>query len=225
MRKYRTLLFDLDDTLLDYTGDEKRCIIKVFDNNSIIAPENVYELYYSIDDWQEFSMGNITPKAIMCDHFRRLCQMLDINEGKIPSLCDEFYENFENCHRLKYGARKVLNYLKDKGYRIYIITNGFSEFIRKRIKDAKLEKYFDDIFVSEELDVRKPNKVFFDRVIARIGESKRQNILIIGDAPTTDVLSGINAGIDVCWLNDRDKYCNRKHRFEIKALKELINIL
>ncbi len=225
IQKYRTLLFDLDDTLLDYSGDERRCISKVFENNGIPFSEDVAELYYGIDGWQNFDLGSISPQSIISDHFCRLCKMLCVDKRQIPQLCQEFYTLMLGSHKLKYGALSTLRALKEKGYRIFIASNGFSGFSRKRIKDAKIQKYIDGVFISEELDVRKPNKVYFDKVISRIGESNRKNILIIGDAPTTDVLSGINSGIDVCLVNDKNRHCSLKHKYEVTGLKSLLQIL
>lgn len=222
---YRTLLLDLDDTLFDYTGDEKRCISKVLEKHGMLISNDIFELYYSIDDWQLFTMGDINSKTVITDHFRRMLKMLEVKSEKIAVMADEFYEAMINSHRLKYGARKILEYLSEKGYKLYIISNGYSDFQRKRIKDAKIEKFFEGIFISEEIDLRKPGEAFFNYVYNRIPESNLKNVLIIGDAPTTDVLCGINAGVDTCWLNDRGRTCKYKYTYKISKLNELTKIL
>ncbi len=191
----------------------------------MVFDDDIIELYYSIDDWQIFEMGNITSKSIISDHFRRMLKMLEFNDEDIAALGDEFYEIMINSHRLKYGARKVLEDLKSKGYRLYIACNGRSDFQRKRIKDSGISDYFNNIFISEEMDVRKPGKAYTDYIMARIPESNRKKVLIIGDAPTTDVLTGINGGIDVCWLNDKNGKCRYKYTYQIKSLKALTEIL
>lgn len=224
-RIYKTLFFDLDDTLFDYTGDEKRCIKKVMEGHGMMVDDDIFELYYSIDDWQLFTMGDINSKTVITDHFRRMLKMLETKSEEISVMADEFYEAMFLSHRLKYGALKTLEYLKDKGYKLYITSNGYSDIQRKRIQDAKIEQYFNGVFISEEMDLRKPGRAFFNYVFNRIPESNHKNILIIGDAPTSDILGGINAGVDTCWLNDRDKKCKYKYTYQIKSLKELMNIL
>lgn len=219
------LLFDLDDTLFDYTGGEKRCITKVLEKHGMLVSEDVFELYYSIDDWQLFTMGDINSKTVITDHFRRMLKILQVKADEISVMADEFYESMINSHRLKNGAKKIFEYLNEKGYNLYLTSNGFSDFQRKRIKDAKIEKFFKGIFISEEIDLRKPGKAFFNYVYNRIPESNLKNVLIIGDAPTTDVLFGINAGVDTCWLNDKNKKCKYNRTYEIKKLNDLTEIL
>ena len=224
-KTYKTLFFDLDDTLLDYTGDEKRSISKVFSEYEVPMADDVFDLYYSIDDWQLFTMGNITAKTVVTDHFSRMLKMLEIKGSKAEKMVDSFYEAMLSSHRMKNGALKLLQYLKEKGYRLYLTSNGYSEIQQKRIRDAKLQNYFDGIFISEEMDLRKPGKAFFNYVFNRIPESNLKNVLMIGDAPTSDILGGINAGIDTCWLDDKNKSCKYKFTYKIKNLKELMSIL
>lgn len=224
-RAYKTLFFDLDDTLFDYTGDEKRCIRKVLENHGMTVTDDVFELYYSIDDWQFFTMGNINSETIITDHFRRMLKMLQFDEDEIVVMSKEFYCAMCNSHHLKYGAKTVLSYLKDKGYKIYITSNGFSEFQRKRIKEAGIEEYLDGIFISEEMDLRKPGKMFFKYILDRIPENNLRNVLLIGDAPTSDILGGINIGVDTCWLNVDNRKCKYKYTYKIKSLNELKKFL
>ena len=140
-------------------------------------------------------------------------------------MVDSFYEAMLSSHKLKSGALKLLSYLKEKKYKLYITSNGYTEIQKKRIRDSKIEKYFDGIFISEEMDLRKPGKAFFNYVFNRIPESNLKNILMIGDAPTSDILGGINAGIDTCWVNNSDKNCKYTYTYKIKNLNELMTIL
>ena len=224
-KTYKILFFDLDDTLLDYTGDEKKCIEKVFEIHGMTISDDVFELYYSIDDWQLFTMGNITAKTVITDHFRRMLKMLEVSSDEISDMCDEFYEAMYSSFTLKDGVLELLNYLKDKNYKLYITSNGFSEIQRNRIEKSGIGKYFDNVYISEEIDLRKPGKAFFNYVFNRVPESKLKNVLIIGDAPTSDILGGINSGIDTCWLNNKNGKCKYKFTYEIDNLKELMNIL
>lgn len=211
--------------MLDYTGDEKRCIERVLKKHGMTASADIFALYYGINDWQHFSLGNISAKTVITDHFSRMLQGFRLTPEEITVMVDEFYKEMLSSHRLKYGARKLLNGLKEKGYKLYITSNGYSDFQRRRIKDAKIEQYFEDIFISEEIDLRKPGKAYFKYVIDRIPESKLQNILLVGDAPTTDVLGGLNIGIHTCWLNDKGRKTKFRYTYQIKSLAELSRLL
>ena len=224
-KRYRTLFFDLDDTLFDYTGDEKRCIKKVFEKHGMTADEDVYELYYSIDDWQHFQMGNITSKTIITDHFGRMLKMLEVKGEDLKTMVDEFFDYMISSHKLKAGAKEVLEYLCDNGYNLYITSNGFPDIQRKRIADSGIDKYFKGIFISEEMDLRKPGRAYFQYVMNRIPESKLNRVLLIGDAPTSDILGGLNAGLDTCWLASKGKVCKYKYTYRINKLKDLLDLL
>lgn len=222
-KKYKILLFDLDDTLLDFTGDEKRSIATVLSNHGLPNGEDVIETYYTIENWQVFEMGNITAKTAITTRFKQLLKMLEADNEQV--IIDEYYELMINSHKLISGALKLLRSLKNAGYRLYITTNGYPEFQRKRIKDARIEKYFDGIFISEEIDLRKPTPAFYKYVFNRIPESNRANVLIIGDAQTSDILGGINAGIDTCWYNPKGKKGRCIPTYEIKYFEELEKII
>ena len=94
-----------------------------------------------------------------------------------------------------------------------------------RIKKSGLEPFFDNIFISEKAGHQKPEKEYFDYVIENIQEKNRKNILIIGDSQSSDILGGVNSGIDTCWYNIDNEKPLYKTRFEIKNLLELKTIL
>jgi len=222
-KRYKILLFDLDDTLLDFTGDEKRAIKKVLSDHGLPCGEDVIETYYTIENWQVFEMGNITAKTAVTTRFKQLLKMLEATD--IQTIVDEYYELMINSHKLISGALKLLKGLKNAGYRLYLTTNGYPEFQRKRIKDARIQRYFDGIFISEEIDLRKPTPAFFNYVFNRVPESNKANMLIIGDAQTSDILGGINAGIDTCWYNPKGKSGRHIPTYEIKYFEELEKII
>ena len=94
-----------------------------------------------------------------------------------------------------------------------------------RIKNSGLKQFFDDIFISEKAGHQKPEKEYFDYVISNIPEKNRENMLIIGDSQSSDILGGINSGIDTCWYNPNNENPKYKSNFEIKNLFQLKEIL
>ena len=221
--RYKILLFDLDDTLLDFTGDEKKALTKVLGDHGLPNGRDVIETYYTIENWQTFEMGNISSQSVVTTRFRSLLKLLSAENA--DQIAKEYYDLMLKSHKLLSGALAMLRRLKADGYKLYITTNGYPEFQRKRIKDARIEKYFDGIFISEEIDLRKPTPGFYKYVLNRVPTSKRSDILIIGDAQTSDVLGGINAGIDTCWYNPSGKAGRHKPVYEIKYFEELEKIL
>lgn len=222
-KKYSVILLDLDDTLLDFTGDEKKAIKEVLSKYGLPCGDDVIETYYGIEHWQSFEMGNISSKSMVTNRFRVLLKMLEAEN--IDVIADEYYELMLNSHKMIKGALKMLRWLKAEGYKIYIATNGYPEFQYKRIRQARILKYFSGIFISEEIDRRKPTPAFFKYMFNRIPESKLSKYLIIGDAQTSDILGGINAGIDTCWFNPKGINGRYSPTYQIKSFEELQKIL
>jgi 2-haloacid dehalogenase len=120
------------------------------------------------------------------------------------------------------GAVEILDYLKER-YPLYVVTNGVGATQRKRLKASGLDKYFRDIFISEEAGSQKPQKEFFEYCFAHIKEAGPEEMMVIGDSLTSDIQGGVNAGIDTCWFNPQGKE-NRKRisvAREIRRLSEL----
>ncbi|MBR6509719.1 MAG: HAD-IA family hydrolase [Clostridia bacterium] len=225
-RRYNCILFDLDDTLLSYSREEKNCILKVLENHELPHSDDVITLFDEINDWHTFELGReITCYDVIVNHFARLLKMLEVKGEQLDSCLNEFYEGMRKSSKLNKGALKTLKYLKDNGYRIYITSNGYPDFQYPRIKKARISKFFDGFFISEEIGHKKPSPAFFNYVFTRIPESNRSKVLVVGDAPTADILGGINAKFDTVWVSNGKSRCKYKSTYTIKNIDELINIL
>ena len=222
-KKYKILLFDLDDTLLDFSADEKIAIRTVLENHGLFTGEDIIEMYYTIEDWQTFKLGDITAKTVITSRFCALLKIFGVENTEI--MVDEYYTLMQKSHKVISGALALLKRLNEKGYLIYLATNGYAQFQYPRIKASKLSKYFKDIFISEEIDLRKPSPSFYKYVLDRVPVSNKSDVLIIGDAQTADILGGINSGIDTCWYNPEGRVGRYKPTYEIKSYKDLEKIL
>lgn len=225
-KRYNCILFDLDDTLLSYSKEEENCILKVLENHGLPHSEDVITLYNEINDWHTFELGReITCFDVIVNHFAKLLKMLEVKGELFDSCLNEFYDGMKKSSKLNKGAIKTLKYLKEKGYKLYIAANGFPEFQYPRIKKARIFNLFDGFFISEEIGHKKPSPAFFNFVFSRIPESNRSKVLMVGDAPTADILGGINAKFDTVWLSRGRKRCSYKSTYTVKNIEELINIL
>lgn len=121
----------------------------------------------------------------------------------------------------------MLTDLKNYGYDLYVVTNGIKRVQIPRLADSHFAQFFSQIFISEEVGFQKPNKNFFDFVFENIEGSEPQNSLIIGDSLTSDVLGGINAGIDTIWFNPKNNKNLVKYKasYTVNNLFEINNIL
>lgn len=131
----------------------------------------------------------------------------------------------EDCTPI-HDALRVCRILYERGYKLSIITNGRSTTQHSRLSHSELTPMISDLFISEELGCQKPKKEFFDAVFSKLQISVSK-ALVIGDSLTSDIIGGIQYGIDTCWFNPKEAVNTmlQKPTYEIKQLNELLSIL
>lgn len=219
---YTSLFLDIDNTLLDFNMAEKVAVKKVFKAYSLPCDDDAVKNYSDINRsyWERFEKGEIPKSDIFEGRFKTFLEFYSLS-GDTAAISRDYCANLSEGYFKVEGAEEILKYLKQKNYRLYATTNGLSLTQFKRIKNSGLEPYFDKVFVSEETVHQKPEKEYFDYVIDHIPEKEKSRMLIIGDSQSSDILGGINSGIDTCWFNPTGAIPKYKSRYEISALSEL----
>lgn len=227
MANYQTLLFDVDDTLLDFGATEKQALALLFEEQQLALTAEMEERYTLINQslWASFEEGKIERDEVVNTRFSTLFKEFEKEVDGI--LFEQKYRNYLNeGHDLIVGALDLIHELKND-YNLYIVTNGVSKTQYRRLRDSGLYPLFKDIFVSEDTGYQKPMKAYFDYVFARIPNFSKENALIIGDSLTSDIKGGQLAGIDTCWFNP-EKKANKtgiKPNYEIHKIEDLYQIL
>lgn len=227
--KYDYLLFDADDTLLDFKKSEDISFKKILEKNGIKDDlKQLHHSYMGINDalWSDHAKGLVSKDFLKTERFRKLLKMHDLDgdhyqmsEDYLNTLADEVYLINETLELLNILYKKIP---------IIIVTNGIGHVQHKRFANTGLNNLVDLVVVSEECGYSKPDKRIFNHTfdLLKINpESSR--ILMIGDKLETDILGANNVGIDSCWFNP-DKLENKTSivpTFEIKNLLELLKIL
>lgn len=226
MKNYTTLLVDLDGTVFDFLKSEKVAIKAALKMNGIPFEDATARRYSEINTvyWSKYERGEIKREEIFENRFITLLDEIGIT-ADTKKLSDDYFVELSKGHDLKENAKEVLEKLKEKGYFLVAATNGVSKTQYRRLRDADIEKYFDVVCVSEDAGCQKPQKEYFDYVISKCPEKDRSKMLIIGDRESSDVLGGINAKIDVCWLNEVGEAGHYNIKYEIKELLDLLDIL
>lgn len=98
------------------------------------------------------------------------------------------------------GASKLLQELYPN-YEIMIATNGPKKAAINKLEKSKLKSYISAIVCSKEVGFSKPMPEFFDTLYNKTENKDKNKMLLIGDLLTTDILGGMNNGIDTCWFN------------------------
>ena len=224
--KYTTLYFDLDNTLLDFSASEKAAISKLLSAYGIEPKPEYASTYSKINKtvWGRFERGEIAREEIFESRFIEFTETIGVKVDT-AKMSNDYFSFLAEGHDVLPGAKEVLEYLKGKGYTVCATTNGVSKTQHKRIAESGLEKYFDYLFISEDTGHKKPEKAYFDYVLDNTPEKDKRRILVIGDSQSSDILGGINAGIDTCWLNAAGETAIYASTYEIGNISQLKNIL
>lgn len=224
---YKYLLFDLDNTLLDFDLAEDKALTMLLLEQNIDDVEGYKKVYSSINKklWSKLDNKEISREFLINNRFKNLFSHFGINvDGKYLAKRYEYFLGMQGDHIA--GAVDLLEILKDN-YEIYAATNGFYNIQTNRLKNSVLEKYFKDIFISEIFDVQKPDKRFFEIIASKISNFEKTRALMIGDSLSADIKGAINFGIDSVWcnFNNLDNNTEIKPTYEIKNYSDLLEIL
>lgn len=225
MQRYTTLLIDADDTLLDFKKAEQTALGLMMHSRSIPFVPTDVELYSKVNQsfWEAFERGEIKKSDIIVGRFKRFFEIKGIETDADDAA--KTYEQKLCCqHFVTKGAIELLSELH-KSYKIYIITNGTQHIQERRLQDSGISDIADGVFVSEAVGVPKPEKQYFDYVLQNITETDKAKILVVGDSMSSDILGGINAGLDTCWYNPYSNSAKYKPTYQIKELSEIRKIL
>jgi HAD superfamily hydrolase (TIGR01549 family) len=108
-----------------------------------------------------------------------------------------YLEILSQKHYLMPHAVTVLEFLSKRAL-ISLITNGLAFVQKNRIARAELELFFNDILISEEIGMAKPDPAFFRFAVKRLHLAPHE-VLCVGDNPLADIKGAHEAGIDTCW--------------------------
>ena len=230
MKKYTTILFDADDTLLDFNKDETQALIKTLTNHGVPITEENINIYKEINQelWKALEKGEIDKPTLKKVRFRLFFQKIGFETTTDPfTINEEYLSNLGDGGNLLSYAKDLLNNLKAEGYDLYIVTNGIEHTQKRRLTRAGILSYFTDIFVSEAIGYQKPRKEYFDYVLSHIKEQDKTKVLLIGDSLSSDIKGAEYAGINCIWLrHDAAADCGeRKPDYIIGDLREVEEIL
>jgi 2-haloacid dehalogenase len=185
----------------------------LFDQHGYTFSDELFQVYNSVNKqlWADYENGHIALYDVLNSRFSetmfRLGKIIDGIEWE-----NQYRELLGNGHQLIDGALEVCQSLS-VSHRLFVITNGITKTQIKRLKQAGLYEFFEEIFDSQSIGFQKPSKNFFDYVMSHIKNFNIREALIIGDSLNTDIKGGLLSGIDSCWFNKK----SQKYSTEIQS--------
>ena len=222
--KYRDLFIDVDDTLLDFGKDELHAITTTFNALQIDANSTNINLYIAINAslWELHNQGKFEKSKIRTARFAYTLSVLQ-REDIDPSVAANIYvDALSQTGNLFSGVIETLHQLKEKGHRIYLITNGFTTIQTPRLKRSGLDSLVDGIFISEQIGFNKPDVAFMEYVSQHIDDFDKDNSLIIGDSYSSDIQLGLNANIDTVAITSNDI---PQATYQLPSFTQILSIL
>ena len=226
--KYKVLLFDADGTLFDFNQSEKEVFYELLKALKVEDRYDEYNEIYHVENhkvWEELEKGLISQEDLKVERFRRFLNrvQLDVDAKMCANL---FMELLSKSSILLEGAYDLIKNLS-KDYKIVIVTNGLKEVQPLRVRNSVLKSFLAATVISDEINIQKPNPEILEYTLKLINHTNKSEVLMIGDRLQSDILVGVNAGIDTLWYNP-DKVENKSKimpTYEVDSFESLFNLL
>lgn len=224
---YDWVFLDADGTLFDYHAAEAAAIEGAFDACGLTFGPAIGRLYTRINAavWREYERGEISQEALKAERFRRLFATIGVT-ADAEVFSERYLRILSRQTRLLDGAELVVRQLVRRA-RLLLLTNGIAEVQRPRFAAAPIRDCVDEIVISGEVGVAKPDPAIFDIALDRAGRPARERVLMVGDNLVSDIAGGACAGLDTCWYNPATHPNGRgvEPTYEIRTLPELLEIV
>ncbi|MFT4057993.1 MAG: HAD-IA family hydrolase [Legionella sp.] len=210
---YQVILFDLDDTLIDFVAAEAVCLRKIYEQFYNSIDYSFFKTHYhnvNNELWSRVgaSENALLPGDVRFMRFKELNARLayDAEHIEIADLYEyllgEEADWFPN-------VKRAIELLHQKGHILGIITNGLSDSQARKYERLELNRWFDCFIVSDEVGYAKPQKEIFDLALEAIANKHQQPIhifdkkfmLMVGDSMMNDGQGAMNFGIKYCHIN------------------------
>jgi len=234
---YKAIFIDIDDTILDYVP----CCREAF--NAALSALNsqfsilnsqfstLFDLFFSISGrlFSEAKHGQHTVAEVMELYPREFIERCGlVKQEDMDAMTDTFKHAFRaawaKTHTLVPGAKETLQTLHDKGYRLFAASNSFLHLQRSRLEQAGLLHLFEDTYISIDIGFDKPDIRFYEEALRRC-QLTPNDVLMVGDSMTTDIIGAQKAGLDTCFFVRRDDVENNSATFTIYSWEQLLSFV
>ena len=202
MAKYYCILFDADNTLLNFDAAESKALAETLVNYGIEPDAETVQTYRTINEelWRQLEKGQIRREKLLNERFSRFLKAIDAaGDG---AEMNRYYLEQLSTHPDLMNA-EVLDVLRELSEvaTLAVVSNGVHKVQIRRLAESGVSNFMEDVFISEKLGCEKPGARIFDTALRALGVENREHVLMVGDSLTSDIQGGANAGLDTCWFN------------------------
>lgn len=217
MPRYDTILLDADNTIWDFDRAEHTALgLTLIDYDILPSPE--VELSYKCinsDLWSALDRGEIAQEVLAVERFRRFLKTLNRTED--PSAMNQAYLSRLSQQGIPLEGAEAFCRSLAEHCTLAIVTNGLSQAQHGRFDRCSMKDVISKLYISQEIGCAKPQKAFFDHVLADMGITDTSRVVVIGDNLGSDILGAQNAGLDAIWYNPKGHPCRQSLSPRLKA--------
>ena len=225
--RYSYLLFDADNTLLDFDAGERQAFQYVLCRQGYSFTQEYYELYHRINAhlWHQFDQALLPSKEfLLVERFRMFLAETKLT-GNPEAMNQDMLSALGRTAIPLPGAQELCRELSQR-HDLFIITNAVESVQRRRFASSPLAPYFKEVFISETVGYGKPRLEFFEYIMANVPGMTTENTLVIGDSLSSDIQGANNAFLPCCWFNPQGLPRPKDLRidYEVRTLSEILPI-
>ena len=201
--RYKAILFDIDDTLLDFQAGNRIAVDRLMDELGYHHPDR-YEQYEAVnlECWAALEKGQLTQGQLKVARFVRFFDRYPV-PGDPKWAAERFVELLGQQSILLPHAFETVQAIAER-LPVTLVTNGITSVQRNRLAASPLKDLVSGVVISQEVGASKPRPEIFHLALEPLGVRTRE-ALMVGDGVNSDIRGANHAGIDACWLNPGGK--------------------
>tara|TARA_Y100001970_G_C14166923_1_gene821857 strand:- start:832 stop:1494 length:663 start_codon:yes stop_codon:yes gene_type:complete len=220
MKNVKAIIFDAYGTLFDVNSAAEKCKEKIGDKWEDFA--NYWRTTQLEYTWLRSLMKRHKDFwQITEDSLDKSIKLFNIDNSMRQELL-QLYKSLSLFPEVK----KTLNKLKEKNYKLAILSNGTPNLLKQLVTSNSVETIFDDLFSIEEVGIYKPDTRVYDLPVIKYQIQKNEIIFL--SANTWDVSGAGNYGYNSVWVNRNNNIFDNldyKVKNEVKNINQLLDII
>ena len=232
MKNIRHIFFDLDNTLWDHRKNAVLTLEELFSRKEISEKYKIlfHEFHAKYDEinedlWVKIRDGIIDKDFLRKHRFYDTFLHFGIEDEQLAQYFEKhFLDEIINFNELIPQTIEVLEYLKEKGYQLHVVSNGFHEVTNRKVEKSGLKKYFETVASAEDAHAMKPDERIFEYSL-NLANAEKSESIFIGDDWVADVKGAQNFGLDIIFFDALKENKSEEGLKTIQNLEEIKNFL